>query len=257
MLRVIDRYAFANRLRAVDPAQKGGIALGVILLCVALDRPIVGLMALLWMVGMTVGYGRIPMRIVVTVLGAESVFLALSVIGLVVSIGFEYPDQAQLALSLGPIWVSVSNESLQTALHVLSRTLGAASALNFLILTTPLVDLIELLRRLRMPALVIELMMLTYRAIFILLETLEQMTVAQTARLGYASWRATMRSSALLGSQLFIAAFRRSQALELALTARGFSGDLRVLPLTYVADRRLWWIAGLIVMSLTLAGWLV
>ncbi|MEF3275659.1 MAG: cobalt ECF transporter T component CbiQ [Chloroflexus sp.] len=255
MLRLIDHYAFANRLRTVDPAQKVGLALIVIVLCLILDRPVVGVAALLWMVGLTVGYARVPARVVLMVLGVEGVFLALSVSGIAVSVGFERSARALWAWLVGPFWLSISHESLQAALLLLSRALGSVAALNFLILTTPLVDQIELLRRWRVSPLLIELMMICYRAIFVLLETLERMVVAQQARLGYASWRATMRSSALIGSQLFIAVFQRSQALELALTARGFTGELRVLPLNWTSDRLLIGLSITIVISLALIGW--
>lgn len=255
MLRIIDQYAFANRLRAVDPLQKAALAGMTILLCLVLDRPLVGWLALGWMVIVTVWYARVPLRVAGAVVGAESVFLALSVIGIAVSVGNEPPAAALLAIPFGPLWLSATGASLQTALHVLSRALGSAAALNFLILTTPLIDLIELLRRLRAPALLIELMALSYRALFVLLDTLDQMVTAQTARLGYASWRATLRSSALLGSRLFIVAYQRSQALEVALTARGFVGELRVLPLSYTVDRQLWLIGMMIVVSLVAARW--
>ncbi|OAN44557.1 cobalt ECF transporter T component CbiQ [Chloroflexus islandicus] len=255
MLRIIDQYAFANRLRAVDPLQKTALAGLTILLCLALDRPLVGWLALGWMMAVTVWYAQVPLRVAGAVIGAESAFLALSVIGIAISVGNEPPATALWAIPFGPLWLSATGGSLQTALHVLSRALGSAAALNFLILTTPLIDLIELLRRLRAPALLIELMALSYRALFVLLDTLDQMVTAQTARLGYASWRATLRSSALLGSRLFIVAYQRSQALEVALTARGFAGELRVLPLSYTVDRQLWLIGVMIAASLVAARW--
>lgn len=131
MLRIIDQYAFANRLRAVDPIQKGAIAVATILLCLVLDRPLVGWLALAWMVMVTVWYARVPLRVAGAVIGAESVFLALSVIGIAVSVGNEPPAAALLAIPFGPLWLSATGASLQTALHVLSRALGSAAALNF------------------------------------------------------------------------------------------------------------------------------
>ncbi|ABY35781.1 MAG TPA: cobalt ECF transporter T component CbiQ [Chloroflexus aurantiacus] len=252
MLRVIDRYAFSNRLRNVDPAQKSGIALATILLCLLLDRPLVGWIATVWMVGIMAGYARIPLHVVIAVLTTESVFLVLSVVGIAVSVGFE---ASEAALRLGPLWIGFHHAALPLALQVFSRALGCTAALNFLVLTTPLVDLIELMHRLRVPALLVEVMMLSYRAIFVLLDTLEQMVTAQTARLGYTSWQSTLRSSALIGSRLFVIAYQRSQALEQALIGRGFDGDVRVLPLSYRTEQTLWLIGILIFVSLFLARW--
>ncbi|MGQ9611753.1 cobalt ECF transporter T component CbiQ [Chloroflexus sp.] len=254
MLRVIDRYAFSNRLRDVDPAQKSGIALSTILLCFMLDRPVVGWIATVWMVGIMVGYARIPLHVVIAVLTTEGVFLILSVVGIAVSIGFEASESA---LRLGPLWIGFHHASLPLALQVFSRALGCTAALNFLVLTTPLIDLIELMHRLRVPALLVDVMILSYRAIFVLLDTLEQMVTAQTARLGYTSWQSTLHSSALIGSRLFVIAYQRSQALERALIGRGFDGDVRVLPLSYRTEPTLWLIGILIFVSLLLARWWV
>ncbi len=256
MLRTIDRYAFGNRLRMVDPAQKAAIAGIAILLCLWLDRPAVGLLTIGWMAGLAIGCAGIPLRVFVTVVGAESLFLGLSLVSIVVGVSLEWPGTAIIAWPLGPFWVSVSHESLAQAAHLLSRVLGCVTALNLLILTTPLVDVIELLRRLRAPLPLIEVMMISYRAIFVLLDTLDRMVTAQTARSGYDTWRASLRSAALAGSRLFVAAYQRSQALERALNSRGFSGELRVLPLAYQSDRRLALIGVAMTASLLIAGWL-
>jgi cobalt/nickel transport system permease protein len=128
--------------------------------------------------------------------------------------------------------------------------------MNFLALTTPLVDLVDLLRRLRCPLLLIDLMTLIYRYVFVLLESLDQMYTAQSSRLGYVNFRRGITSAGLLGSQLFIDAYRRSQRLQVALESRGYSGELKVLPTTYQYDRRLWgWGTGMIVSLLLVWGW--
>ncbi len=255
MLRVIDRYAFTNRLRDVDPAQKSSIVMVTILLCLLLDHPRVGWLVVAWMVGLAVWYARLPWRVVVAVVGSELTFLVISVISVAVSVSLTPPTASSGVWSVGPFWLSMSSESLDTAARLLSRALGSIAALNFLILTTPLVDLLEVVRRLWVPPLLVELMMLSYRAIFVLLDTLERMVTAQSGRLGYASWWSALRSSALIGSRLFVETYHRSKALDIALLARGFDGELRVLPLTYRHERRLWVIGGVMIVSLLWARW--
>ncbi len=250
MLRVIDRYAFTNRLRTVDPAQKSAIALTTIMLCLILDRPLVSGLALLWMVGLAIGYARLPWRVVIAVLSTESMFLVLSVIGIAVRLSV---DASTAAIPIGPFWMSMDRSSVLLAAQVFSRVIACVSALNVLALTTPLVDLIDLFHRWRIPTILIEVMMLSYRAIFLLLDTLERMVIAQQARLGYTSWRSTLRSSAMIGSRLFMAAYQRSRTLEQALIGRGFCGELRVLPIRYHHDRLLWAFLVLIVITLILA----
>lgn len=253
-MQLIDRYAYNNALRRVDPAQKGGLAVLTILLCLVLNRPAVGFLAVAWMLALTTLWARVPALVFGRVLLTEGLFLLFSVVGVALSVSLGQPAAAAAAWRIGPLWFSTSSEALDLALRLLSRALGCAAALNFLILTTPLTDLIELLRRLRVPETLIELMMIIYRAIYVLLESLQRMRTAQDARLGYRDARRAMQSTALLGSQLLLDAYRRSKRLQIALESRGLDGPLRVLPLDYTFDWRAWWFAGALAASLVLAG---
>lgn len=251
---IIDQYAYRNAIRELDPVQKSSLALVAILFCLSLDQPMVGLITLGWMAGLTILWARVPASTFGRVLLAEAPFLLLSVTGVALSVSLT--PIAAPAVQLGPLWIGSSAETLDLALRLFTRALGCAAALNFLILTTPLLDLIELLRRLRMPETLIDVMSLTYRTIFVLLDSFRRMAVAQDVRLGYSSpWRA-MRSAALLGSQLFLEAYRRSQRMQMALESRGLAGSLRALPLDYRRDRRVWLLGAALVVSLLLAGML-
>lgn len=253
-MHTIDRYAYNNRIRFVNPASKAALAGTTILLVLLLDRPLVSLVALLWMFSVIVWVAGISPLIIGRLLFAEGVFLALTVVGVAISVSLNRPDDSLYwALHVGPIWLSTSSASLQQASTLVLRSLAGVSAMNFLALTTPLVDLIGLLRRLRTPELLLDLMMILYRFIFVLFETLNRIYTAQESRLGYQNRRTTMRSASLLGSQLFIDTFRRSRRLQIALDSRGYDGVLNVLPARYIEDRRWVWLLGGLILSLILA----
>ncbi|MDW8352081.1 MAG: cobalt ECF transporter T component CbiQ, partial [Anaerolineae bacterium] len=219
-MRQIDSYAHSNKLSRLHPAYKAGCSLLALTLCLALDHPTVSLLITALMLALTVGWAGLPWRFVLRLLGAEGGFLLTGVLGIAISVRLSF-DQAG---GLGPVQIGVTAESVQQALHVFLRALGGAAALNFLALTTPAADLLELLRSLRAPATLIEIMGLTYRFIFALFDSLERMTMAQEVRLGFADWRNSLRSAALIGTNLFVEAFRRSRALETALQARAWTG---------------------------------
>ncbi|MGB1250045.1 MAG: cobalt ECF transporter T component CbiQ [Candidatus Promineifilaceae bacterium] len=232
-MRIIDRYAYNNTLRLIDPAYKVGLAMLVVLLCLVLNRPISSLLALAWMVGLTVGLAKIPMGVFGRILLAETTFLLLTTIGVVVSISIQQPELVWQT-NVGFLWFSASPDTLLQGVQLVTRALGAASALNFLALTTPLTDIITLLQRWNVPTYLIDLMTVMYRFIFILLDTLEQMVVAQESRLGYhAGYRRGMKNAGQVGARLFINSFQRSRQLETALTARGYNGELHVLTPEY------------------------
>ena len=137
-------------------------------------------------------------------------------------------------LAVGSLTFSSSPEALAQMLLLLTRALGATAAMNFLALTTPLMDILVVLRRLRMPETLIDVMVVMYRFIFVLLDTLERIATAQGSRLGYQGgyWR-SMQNAGQLGARLFLNAMARSERLETAVSARGFNNRLTVLQPTY------------------------
>ncbi len=250
----IDRYAYTSRIRSIEPAQKAGLAALVILLCLILPHPAVGCVAVLWMGTLTVWWGGIPLPVVGRVLLAEGLFLLLAVVGVVLSVSWEAPPASFWGIQIGPLWISTHQGALALAGLLVSRAFGAASAMNFLALTTPFIDLVDLLRRLRVSPILIDLMDVMYRFVFVLLDSMERIYTAQQSRLGYATRRTALRSSGLLVSRLFVDAYQRSQRMQTALESRGYSGNLRVLPLVYRHDRQayVWTVA--VAVSMLLAG---
>jgi cobalt/nickel transport system permease protein len=251
---LIDQYAYSSRLRTLHPAQKAGLALIVIGLCLALNRPAVGVAALLWMGVLATAVAGTPLRVFGRILLAEGLFLTFSALGVAVSVGGTPPADTIATLSVGPMWFGVSHSGIASAITLTCRSLGAASALNMLILTTPLVDLIALAQWLRVPALLIDLMTLIYRSIFVLLESLQRMTTAQQSRLGYRTPARAMRSAGLLSARLFIDAYHRAQRLQFGLESRGYHGELRVLPLRYRHDSRWYAVMAAVIATLLAAS---
>jgi len=85
------------------------------------------------------------------------------------------------------------------------------------------------LKKLKVPVLFIELMSLVYYFIFILLNTSANIIVSQNSRLGYLNLKSSIKSVALLCSNLFIKSYKRSFDTFTALESRGYNGYLNVI----------------------------
>ena len=118
------------------------------------------------------------------------------------------------------------------------RSVGALAALLFLAATTPLIDLIALLRRLRLPEVLLELMVLCYRMLFVFSEAVRNTRTAQAARLGYAAPRLALRSLGNLAANLTVQIWQRAHALHVAALSRNNDGPLRFLEPEYVNSGR-------------------
>lgn len=238
-MQLIDRYAYSAKKRTVDPAHKALVAAVVLTLCLVLDKPLVGLAAAAGMCGLACLWASMPPAVFARVLAAEAGFVLLAVLGIALSIGTGAQPPRLFSVAVGPVWIGTDSMSMSSAGRIAGRALGCVAAMNFLALTTPLVDLLEVARRLRLPPLLCDLVTVVYRFTFTLLETLGRMHRAQESRLGYVSLRRGVASAGLLGGQLLLDAYRRSRRLETALQSRGYHGELKVLPITYRADRQL------------------
>ena len=74
-----------------------------------------------------------------------------------------------------------------------------------------------MLKRLHFPGLFIELMLLTYRFIFILMEGASAIMTAQKARLGNRDLKTSIQSFGQMASVVFVRALKQSDALYNAM----------------------------------------
>jgi len=225
----IDQYAYSNRLRHVHPGEKFAFALVTMLICLAASSPAAPLAVLLVMSGAVLLLAGIPWRFYLKLLTLPLSFLIIGVLTVAVSISFAPSPAPMFGLTLGKITIGFTAAGWHAAALLLVKSLGAVSCLYFLSLTTPVVEIVSLLRRLYVPALFVELMGLIYRFIFVIMETAEKMYIAQSSRWGYASVRTAYTSLGLLAANLFGKSYHRSQALFIGLQSRCYSGELHVL----------------------------
>ena len=234
----IDHHAWTNRWRDRHPLEKLLPAMTLLLLTLVLPPLSIGPLVLAGTTLATVCGAGIPLKTVLSVLAAPAAFLLAGAPFLAISLSFN----DGFSLHFSP-------ESLRLALETSVRALAAVSCLSFLTLTTPLADLVPLVRRTGVPPGIVELMLLIYRLIFVFAERALTGQRAQAARLGYSRFDRSLRALGGLAGSLFQRALERARRLEIGLAARGYTGELRVLQ----RERSLSWpflLAGLLGVAL-------
>nr|WP_228035674.1 CbiQ family ECF transporter T component [Oculatella sp. LEGE 06141] len=108
------------------------------------------------------------------------------------------------------------------------RSLSCIACLLFILFTIPSAELLSILRQCRIPPVLIDLLLLMYRFIFLFLDVLTQLQLAQRARGGYRTRQRWMYSTGLLVSQLMVRSLQRYQQFSLGLAARGFNGNFHL-----------------------------
>jgi cobalt/nickel transport system permease protein len=220
-----DTLAYSNRLRYLPPAQKLWFALVMLLLALVTHYPMqIAIFA--WMSIWIVVYAGIPRHIYISMMLGIMTFLLTSLPALFM----EYASGISSGVQIDRLWqmnvgggqIYLSHQGLMRAMEVLIRSLASTSALFFIVLTIPAIDLATTFQKIGCPPILIELSLLIYRFIFLLADTAQQIIMAQVARGGYRTNRLRMSSLNLLVRQLIQRTARRYQQLTLGVKSFDF-----------------------------------
>lgn len=160
--------------------------------------------------------GRVPARVMARRMVLELPFLAFAVLLPFVASG---PDVEVLGLHL-------SQDGLWAAWNVLAKgTLGLASSL-VLVATTPTVDLLQGLERLRVPPVFTAIASFMLRYVEVIAAELRRMQVARISRGHDPRWIWQLRAMASTVGALFVRTFERGERVHLAMVARGYEGTM-------------------------------
>jgi cobalt/nickel transport system permease protein len=137
-VRLIDRNAQTNRWRRIPAGDKAAFALGMMMVSLCTPGWLVQGIIIIVMWACLLAGARIPLRDAVSCAAIPLGFIAASSLAQIVGLHF---DQ-------GGVAVSLSSAALEPAARVALRSFACVSALLGLALTTPLTDILQLLRRL-------------------------------------------------------------------------------------------------------------
>ncbi|AHF06601.1 cobalt ECF transporter T component CbiQ [Desulfitobacterium metallireducens] len=252
----IDQYVYANKLLTIHPAEKSFLAMATMVVCLISTSIYTPIMALTLMAGLIIFKADIPAKFFGHLMLIPIAFLVMGELTLAISIS-DHAEGFLYHFVVGDILIGVTATDLDKAVLLLSKSLGSVSCLYFLALTTPMLEITSVLRKLKVPALFLELMSLIYRLIFVLLDSAATIRTSQSSRLGYVNWNSSFRSTSQLFYALLIKSFQRSQALATALEARCYQGDIRVLEKEFPCSVRNYIIISIIEVSLILLNFYI
>lgn len=220
---ILDDYAQTNALREINPRLKLLLGLGSIMLCVFSTSVVAPAVIAVTMGVLTVMKAKIPAGFYLKLLMVPLSFAIFSCAAILFVQGSADPI---ISIGIMGLKLEASRQGANLAALLLARTFGGMSALFFIALTTPMVELFSVLRSIGVPEVIVELSMLIYRYIFVLLGEAAMIRDAQEMRLGYSSLRSSFNSFAMLSSVLFLRAWDQGERLMIAMDSRCYDGRL-------------------------------
>jgi cobalt/nickel transport system permease protein len=233
----IDKLAYISELRRVNPIEKFIFAIFTMFMCIALNSAMISIIVLILMSGITVFKGKIAFGTYVKLMSLPLAFLIVGVITIAINV-VHSSDNLIFGFNVLNIKLGCTTESFEAATTLFLKSLASVSCLYFLTLSTPVFEVLTVLKKLKVPKLFIELMGLIYRFIFVLLDTVNMIYTSQNSRLGYSTLRLGYNSLAKLISSLFISSYKRSQDIYTAMESRCYDGDIDLIEENYQSSAK-------------------
>ncbi len=233
----------ASPLGRVDPRWKmAGLVLAA--LAVPLLHTMPAALSALGAALVLVILGRVPARWYLVRIGLLTLFLAFFVMWLPFFHG------------AGPTWslgvLSVSREGCRLAGLIVIKAVVVVTLMLVLWATAPVDATLKAAHALRVPGVIVQLLVLTYRYLFLLGEELVRIRMALRVR-GYRN-RASLHSYRTVGhvaGSLLVRSYERAERVGQAMRCRGFDGRFRSLAEFHTRGRD---VAAFVIIILSAAG---
>lgn len=166
---------------------------------------------------------------------ARRAFLAAPFLLAALPLVFTRPGDPLGTVPLGPLTLTISGQGLREFTTIALKSWISVQAALLLAFTTPFHELVDGLRQLRLPRIMVAIISFMYRYLGVLGDEATRMSRARAARSatvvgrrgGSIAWRARVTGS-MVGS-LFLRSYERSERIYAAMQARGFEGEFRHL----------------------------
>jgi cobalt/nickel transport system permease protein len=222
-----DVIAQYSRLNKVSSVLKFCTVLILMILSIISRSPLVGLFLAGVILLILVKADGLKLKEYLSILSLPLSFLLISGLALL----FEYSVQPAGVIHV-PVYhgyLIVSRIAQLKAALVMAKALGAISCLYLLSLTTPMSEIIGVLRHFKTPDIIIELMYLIYRYIFILLEMHRSMKNAAASRNGFINYSTSIRTTGKIYTNLLARSYYQANKNFDAMESRCYTGEIRFL----------------------------
>ncbi|WP_373899756.1 cobalt ECF transporter T component CbiQ [Haloimpatiens sp. FM7315] len=224
---LIDKYAYNNKLRKINPMAKFIFAIGLLILSLIFKDYIFEIIVFSFVSFIIVAFAKIPLKQYIKLLLIPMIFLIISIITILISISKD-SNLFLYSVKISSTYFGVTKESIEITRLIFFRAMASVSATYFIALTIPMNELIIVFKAFRLPKVFIELMVLIYRFIFIFLEECKEIYNAEEMRFGYMGLRNSYKSLSLLIVCLFVRVMIKYEDLTISLESKLYDGEFKM-----------------------------
>lgn len=173
-------------------------------------------------------YHGLSLRALLEIAALPMSFMLVAVVSIICIISRE-SFEAIYITQISDYYIGFSQISLDKGIFIIGKAMGAMFAFYFLILTSPIDEIEYLLRKMKVPDLLIELFVLSFRFITILLLFSRQCYLSQKKRMAYRTFSSSIRSLGMLVSSVLVKSLVHADFSQQALLNRGYRGEMKFI----------------------------
>lgn len=223
----IDKCAYTNSLRNFNPMYKLMISFIALIVSIITNNINLHLIIMIIISIMIIFWAKVDIKLYIKCLKIPIYFLFIGTILNLISISFENTGFL-LNIKIFGIYIGTTEFSIDNSIHILLRALSCIISIYFLILTTPFNQLIIILKKMYIPDVLIELMILTYRFIFLFLEEIKDIYKSQQLKFGYNNLKNSYNSTSLLIKVLFFRMMKKYEEMSVTLDIKLYDGKFHI-----------------------------
>jgi cobalt ECF transporter T component CbiQ len=211
-------------LQSLDPRAKV-IGLLMLLLSVALSRNVLVILAVFLLAVVLAAFSKVPIRALIS-----RVWLAVLMFTGPIALPAIFITPGREVYRLPLLHLAVTAQGLHSALFLITRVETAVTLSMLLVLCTLWTHILKALSVLGVPVIFIVILGMTYRYIFLMLQTAHDMFESRRSRMigKLEGHQARMLAAASVGV-LLTKSFHLSNEVYLAMQSRGFRGEVDTL----------------------------
>lgn len=223
--KTLEYYSYNSKINSWNPHLKFWYSMVLIVLGIVLSNIYVSISIIFICGFITIFFGRLSLKKYIDFFKVPIIFLLISVA--VININFSKNITGFYYFNVGDLYIYTTDENIKKSCILFWRALSGVSSMYLLALSTPLNEIIYVMKKVRTPKIIIELMHLVYRFIFIMRDSYKSMRKSIESRLGFRDYRTSLLSFGKIISNILIVSLRKSNSFYDAMESRGYKGEIR------------------------------
>ena len=223
--KTLEYYSYNSKINGWNPHLKFWYSMVLIVLGIILSNIYISISIVFICGFITIFLGKISLKKYIDFFKVPIIFLLISVA--VININFSKNITDFYYFNIGDLYIYTTDENIKKSCILFWRALSGVSSMYMLALSTPLNEIIYVMKKARTPKIIIELMYLVYRFIFIMRDSYKSMRKSIESRLGFRDYRISLLSFGKIISNILIISLRKSNSFYDAMESRCYRGEIR------------------------------